>query len=152
MVGSIALPATAPRRVPRFQNEYKAKPVNQNAMRWARGSLWPTDIAVVSSIVNCAARSRVANRPSIRRDIARPYTPLRAASNNAPPSAEPNDPPAPITLTAENCDAPVKTRSERAHVCAIDAPAATDPTPNDTPKTPTAMLSVVQATIIGRRL
>ncbi len=86
----------------------------------------------------------------MRRDIANPYTPLRAANNNAPPSAEPNDPPAPTTLTAENCDAPVNTSNDKAQVWAIDEPAATEPTPNDTPNTPTAMLNVVHATIIGR--
>jgi hypothetical protein len=44
----------------------------------------------------------------------------------------------------------VNTKSDNAQVWAIDEPAATDPTPNETPNTPTAMLNVLQATIIGR--
>ena len=86
----------------------------------------------------------------MRLDIASPYTPLRAARSRAPPRAEPNEPPEPITETAENCEAPVKTRSEITQVWATDAPADTEATPNETPKTPTAALSVKQATIIGR--
>lgn len=55
-----------------------------------------------------------------------------------------------MTLTAENCEAPVKTNSDNAQVCTTLAPAATEPTPNDTPKTPTAPLKVKQATTMGR--
>jgi hypothetical protein len=75
---------------------------------------------------------------------------LRAANNNAPPNAEPNDPPAPMTLMAENCDAPVNTNNDNAHVCHTLAPAATEPTPNEKPNTPTAPLSVRHATTMGR--
>ena len=107
-------------------------------------------MAVVSSIVSCAAKSLRPNPPSRRRDIASPYTPLRAANSSAPPNAEPIDPPAPITLTAENCDAPVKTNNDNAQVCKTLEPAATEPTPKEKPKTPTAALNVRQATMAGR--
>ena len=70
-------------------------------------------------------RSSTARRPAARpsepairrRDIVRPYTPLRAASSSAPPSADAVEPPAPITLTAENCDAPVNTSSDITQAC-----------------------------------
>ena len=82
--------------------------------------------------------------------MVRPYTPLRAASTNAPPSAEAAVPPAPTTLTAENCEAPVNTNNDIAQVCATEAPALTAPTPNDTANTPTAAPRVMLATTTGR--
>ena len=81
----------------------------------------------------------------MRRDIVSPYTPLRAASSSAPPSADAVEPPAAITLTAENCVAPVNTSNEIAHACTTDAPALTAPTPNEMPNTPTASASVTLA-------
>src|SRR5580765_725601 len=54
-------------------------------------------------------------------------------------------PPVPTMPTAANCDAPVNTRSDSAHVLATDRPLATASTPNDTPKTPTAAPSVIEA-------
>ena len=57
-----------------------------------------------------------------------------------------------MTLTAENCDAPVKTSNDKAQVCSTLEPAATEPTPNEKPKTPTAALSVKQATMAGRNV
>ncbi len=38
-------------------------------------------------------------------------------------------PPAPTTLTTANCEAPVKTSSDMAQVCATLSPAATASTP-----------------------
>jgi hypothetical protein len=67
---------------------------------------------------------------------------LRAASSAAPPNAAAIDPPAPTTLIAENCEAPVKTNSDSAQVCITLAPALTDATPNERAKTPTAPLKV----------
>ena len=146
----MAVPASAPSSVPMFQNTYTLPPVIQNAARWAAGSSCATAIAVDSSMVNCAATSRVPRRPGMRRPMVRPYTPLRAASTRAPPTADSADPPAPMTLTAENCDAPVNTSSDSAHVCATEAPALTAPTPNDTANTPTAAPSVTLASTTGR--
>ena len=60
-------------------------------------------------------------------DIASPYTPLRAASTIAPPSADAVVPPAAITLTALSCEAPVNTSSDITHAWATDPPAATAP-------------------------
>ncbi len=55
------------------------------------------------------------------------------------------DPPAASTPTIANWDAPVKTRSDRAHVCSTSRPEETPTAPNDTPyvpvATPTARLS-----------
>ena len=55
------------------------------------------------------------------RAIVNPYTPLRAASNIALPSADAVEPPVAITLTALNCEAPVNTSSDITHACATDA-------------------------------
>ena len=77
--------------------------------------------------------------------MANPYTPLRAARMAAPPNAEADDPPAPITLTAENCEAPVNTSNDITHVCGTDAPALTELTPKEIANTPTAKLRVIQA-------
>ena len=103
-------------------------------------------------MVSCAATSRVGMRPLSRRELASPNTPFRAASNNAPPSAEPTDPPPAITATALNCDAPVNTSSDIAHVWNTVAPADTAATPNEIAKTPTAKPNVMQADITGRSL
>src|SRR6187431_1043694 len=64
--------------------------------------------------------------------------PLRAASNTAGGSAAAALPPAPITDTNMNCDAPVNATSDITHVCSTLKPAATDSTPNDTAYTPVA--------------
>ena len=85
------------------------------------------------------------------RDMARPYTPLRAARIIAPPSAAAVVPPAAMTLTALNCEAPVNTSSDMAQAWATDPPADTAPTPNATPNTPTTAPSVALAITTGRR-
>ena len=90
----------------------RCRPVTQNAARRCASSSCAAAIAVDSSIVSCAATSRVRKRPFRCGAIARPYTPLRAASSAAPPNADAAEPPAPMTLTAENCDAPVNTSSD----------------------------------------
>src|SRR6478609_6843341 len=64
--------------------------------------------------------------------------PLRAASRIAGGSAAAALPPAPITDTNMNCDAPVNATSDITHVCSTLKPAATDSTPNDTAYTPVA--------------
>ena len=51
-------------------------------------------------------------------------------------------PPAATTLTALNWDAPVNTSNDITHVCTTEPPAATAPTPNTSPNTPTAAPSV----------
>jgi len=43
-------------------------------------------------------------------------------------------------------------RNDKAQVCSTLEPAATEPTPNEKPKTPTAALSVKQATMAGRNV
>ena len=83
--------------------------------------------------------------------MARPYTLLRAANSAAPPNADAAEPPAPSTLTAENCEAPVNTSSDITHAWATDAPAETAVTPNDTANTPTAMPNVTHAAKTARR-
>jgi hypothetical protein len=60
------------------------------------------------------------------------------------------EPPAPITLTAENWLAPVNTSKEIAHACNTEAPALTAPTPNEKPKTPTARAMVTLAEMTER--
>jgi hypothetical protein len=79
-----------------------------------------------------------------------PYTPLRAASNNAAPTAATLDPPPPSVLTAANCDAPVNTRSDRAHALATERPLADASTPKETPNTPVATPSTTPA-VTGER-
>jgi hypothetical protein len=58
---------------------------------------------------------------------------LRAASSSAGASAAAADPPAAITPTVANCDAPVNTSSDIAQVWAGLRPAATDSTPKEMP-------------------
>ena len=58
--------------------------------------------------------------------------PLRAASSSAGGSPAAAVPPAAITETNVNCEAPVNASSDMAQVCATLNPAATDSTPNDT--------------------
>ena len=64
---------------------------------------------------------------------------MRTASSSALATAVAGDPPDPITLTAANCEPPVKTSSDIAHACASDRPAPTARTPNEMPYTPVAM-------------
>jgi hypothetical protein len=59
-------------------------------------------IAVVSSMTKCAASNRLPSDSLKYGESARPYTPLRPASNNAPPSAPPTEPPVPMTVIADN--------------------------------------------------
>ena len=139
--GSIALPAIAPISVPRFQKLKRPMPVVQNAILRNLGDDSASANAVVSSITKCAANNRRGKLPAIDLaddESAKPYTKFRAASKTAPPNAAIIEPPAPTTLIAENCDAPVNTNSDNAHVCHTLAPALTDATPNDNAKMPTA--------------
>src|SRR4029079_1457008 len=73
------------------------------------------------------------------------YTPLRAASTSAPLTADAGLPPAPMTVTAENCVAPVKINNDIAHACAMDDPALMAPTPKVKPNAPTATPRVTLA-------
>ena len=57
---------------------------------------------------------------------------LRAASSSAGASAATGEPPAPITDTNVNCEAPVNATTDITHVCATLKPAATERTPNET--------------------
>jgi hypothetical protein len=57
---------------------------------------------------------------------------LRAASSTAGGSAAAALPPAPITDTNMNCDAPVKAASDITQVCATLNPVATESTPKET--------------------
>ena len=62
----------------------------------------------------------------------RAYTALRPASRIDGDSAPTMPPPAPITDTNVNCEAPVNVISDNTHVWATLRPAATDSTPNET--------------------
>jgi hypothetical protein len=57
---------------------------------------------------------------------------LRAASSTAGGSAAAAEPPAPITETNMNCEAPVNATSDITQVCATLKPAATESTPKET--------------------
>ena len=59
-------------------------------------------------------------------------------------------PPEPITLTADSCDAPVNTSSDMTQVWSTEAPALTEPTPNEIANTPTAAPRVTLAATTGR--
>ena len=63
--GSIALPAKAPIRVPRFQKLNRPIPVVQKAIFRSRGDYWASASAVVSSITKCAAKIRRGRLPAI---------------------------------------------------------------------------------------
>ena len=63
---------------------------------------------------------------------------LRDPSSNAPTTALAAVPPAAITLTAENCDAPVNTNSDMAIAFGTLPPAFTHNTPNEMAKMKTA--------------
>ncbi len=58
-----------------------------------------------------------------------PYSALRAASSRAGAIAAAAPPPAPSTPTTANCEAPVKTSTDIAHVFATESPDATARTP-----------------------
>ena len=65
--------------------------------------------------------------------IRNPYKPLRIPRSDAVAIPERALPPAPITPTTANCDAPENVRSESAHVCRIENPAAIPAAPNAIP-------------------
>jgi hypothetical protein len=71
-----------------------------------------------------AAQQRRDDEPV--RGVARP-------SSSPLPTAVATPPPAATTPMNANCDPPVKTSSDMAHVCATVRPAPTASTPNDTP-------------------
>ena len=127
------LPAIAPASVPRFQNRNTLRPVARNAWWAAAASSCARAIAVDSSITSWACSARLASRPRSTGTSDSPYTPLRAASSSAGASAAAADPPAAITPTVANCDAPVNTSSDIAQVWAGLRPAATDSTPKEMP-------------------
>ena len=133
--GSIAEPASAPTSVPTFQHTYTATPGDPE-----RGPLGARVVLggrhrrrLVDRRVGGDQPRRAASRGGSR-DIASPYTPLRAASSIAPPRAAPVVPPAATTLTALNCEAPVNTSSDITQAWATEPPAATAPTPNVEPE------------------
>src|SRR6202012_4669520 len=61
-----------------------------------------------------------------------PPTVFPEASGGAGASAAAGEPPAAITDTNENCEAPVKATTDITHVWATLKPAATERTPNET--------------------
>ena len=129
-------PMSAPPRVPMFQLAYKMGADTQNAVRRTVSSCSAATSAVVSSMTHCAPSKRTGSELLRKTGAnANPYTALRLASRTAPPNALAALPPDARTLTADICDAPVKTNNDITHACATDAPAATASTPNDIPKT-----------------
>ena len=136
--------------MPRFHNEKSAIAVVQNAIFCKRGLVCAVIIAVVSSMTKCAASKRLPSDSLKYGESARPYTPLRPASNNAPPSAPPTEPPVPITVIADICDAPVNVKKLNAHACHTFAPAPTASTPNAKANTPTAPLNAKADVTTGR--
>jgi hypothetical protein len=119
--------------VPRFHSTNTDQPVTQNAPRASSSSAWPRAIAVDSSMTRCAASARAGRRPRSSGATTSPYAVLRAPSSSPLPTAVATPPPAATTPMNANCDPPVKTSSDMAHVCATVRPAPTASTPNDTP-------------------
>ena len=58
----MAVPTSAPTRVPSCHRQNKVSPVAQNAYRWARRVVWEIAIAVVSSMTKCAVQIRASPR------------------------------------------------------------------------------------------
>ena len=150
MCGSIALPSSAPNKVPRFHKLNNAIAVVQKAIFCRRGFVCAVIMAVVSSITKWAASKRFTSEPLKCGDNASPYTPLRPASNSAPPSAPPTVPPDAMTDIADICDAPVNVKKLSAHACQTLAPAPTASTPKAKAKTPTAPLRASADVTTGR--
>src|SRR5258708_25651159 len=123
--------AIAPIRVPVFQNANSNIPVAQNANLLRLASSRAIAIAVVSSITNWAARARRRPRTSRSEARRRPYRALREPSRAAAAVPAHTPPPAPITPTRANCDAPVHITADRKQVCRIDRPAAVEIAPQE---------------------
>src|ERR1700693_1306285 len=80
-----------------------------------------------------------------------PYRPLRTPSSSAVPTAEKYEPPAPMTLTSANCDAPENKTSESKQTWIRFRCASTATAPNDNPKGVT-LTPMVNARLRIRRL
>ena len=146
------MPISAPTSVAVFQQTYTAMPVIQKAWRLAAGSACALAIAVDSSIVSWAATRPMSQRSG---DDPRHRQPVHGVARRQGPSL-PRGPPtscrrAATTLTALNCEAPVNTSSDMTQAWATEPPAATAPTPNTKPNTPTAAPSVTEAETTSRR-
>lgn len=90
-------------------------------------------------MTTCASPTRVSVELSRNQGATTgPYRALRAASRRADPRAAYCVPPAPITLAAAICDAPVNTSSDMAQALATDRPDDRASTPNTMPTRPTA--------------
>src|SRR3954451_22186669 len=134
----MARPANAPTSVPAFHRTKTDAPVAQYATR-ASGSVgWAMAIAVLSSSRICAAASRRRPRTLSMGASRSPYRPFRNPSIAAVAAPANGFPPAPTTPIRANCDAPVNMSTDRADVCRMDRPAATDRAPNDTAYAPDA--------------
>src|SRR5829696_3073977 len=132
--GSIALPSTAPARLPSCQRANRTSPVAQNAYLFARTVVCPVAIAVVSSTTSCAANSR-SHPPGCRiSDTGTPYRALRTPSSSAGPTAANGDPADAAMPTKANCEAPENITRLSTMVCAIDRPDATETAPNAAPR------------------
>ena len=88
-------------------------------------------IAVVSSITRCAAAMRRRPRTSSNDDSLNPYIALRDPSSAAVAAPAHTLPPAPITPTSANWEAPVNMRTDKAHVWSSDTPAAVEIAPKE---------------------
>src|SRR5579864_9189536 len=92
----------------------------------------------VSSITKCEATGRRQPRTSSREDRRRPYSALRMPSRHAVATPAQTPPPAPITPTRANCEAPVNMTSDRKHVCTSDRPDVAEMAPNEIAYAPLA--------------
>lgn len=133
-------PASAPTSVMRFQNRNTAIPVCQKPSRDAAGSGWASPTALDSSMVSWAAAAWRAGwrRPSSgarKWRVLSAYRPLRMLSMVAVAIAAgaAASPPAPTMPTKANWDPPVNISAERAWVCQMLRPAATESAPKLTP-------------------
>src|SRR5437868_13052615 len=131
--------ATAPPRVPRFQRMKRAAPVAQNANRLKLGSSRAIAIAVVSSITKCAAMTRRRPRTPSKDESRNPKSAFREPSSAAAAAPAHTLPPPPITPTSANCEAPVNTSTDSAHVWSTDNPAALEIAPNEIAYAPLAI-------------
>ena len=141
----IDLAASAPIRVDRFQNTYTPIPVYQNAVRWSARSCWAIATPVDSSMVTCAPR--IFFKPfSFRMGAIRtPYRPLRPPRNAPVMIALKALPPALMTATSENWDAPEKRTRESTQACATVKWLDTATAPNATPAAPTASPTLMES-------
>src|SRR5689334_10713044 len=125
--------------------------VHQNASRDIAGSRRATAMAVVSSMVPCAAANR-RRPPTCSSGASRiAYRVLRAPSSSPLVSAVPSVPPPATTPTTANCVPPVNASSDSSEVCSTDRPDATEAAPNATPYAPTATPTPSESRTTPRR-